>query len=333
MTQYHGEKQATKAAGFTLIELLVAIIMAALIIAPILGLAVNLIQTDRREQAKAASEQELQAAADYITRDLQQAVYIYDQEGLYGQGGIPGIKSQLPTVAGGEPVLVFWKRKLIQKSVPVDATQAASSCPNDCNDAFVYSLVAYYLIKDGGGNTWSNAARIGRFELQDGVRKANGEYLNEDGKVVAKVGKDPGFQFVLDEDIAGETFREKVGNWKRDGNYNMSVTPVEVLVDYIDQSTNSDVPQEQCPADLVPADDEPEWKSVPNVTNYQNYGFYSCVYSSRNTAKVFLRGNAYARTENQDNEYKQQRAAFYPTAKIEVTGTGGLSRDLNVPGS
>jgi len=75
-------KASQKVRGFTLIELLVAMIMAALIITPLLGLVVNLMNTDRQEQAKTTSEQELQTAMEYISRDLQQAVYIYDAGAL-----------------------------------------------------------------------------------------------------------------------------------------------------------------------------------------------------------------------------------------------------------
>lgn len=68
--------------GFTMIELLIAMILAFLIITPLLGFMVNIMDTDRKEQAKANSEQEIQAALDYIARDLQQAIYIYDADGI-----------------------------------------------------------------------------------------------------------------------------------------------------------------------------------------------------------------------------------------------------------
>jgi len=44
----------------------------------------------------------------------------------------------------------------------------------DC-DSFVYSLVAYYLIKDNQDKDaiWSGAARIGRFQIKDGVQNPN----------------------------------------------------------------------------------------------------------------------------------------------------------------
>ena len=103
-----------KTAGFTLIELLVGMIIAVLVITPVLGFMLNILQTDRREQAKTNTEQEIQAAADFIARDLQQSVFIYDAQGLYGTSGGNSIKTQLATLPNpGRPVLVFWKRKII----------------------------------------------------------------------------------------------------------------------------------------------------------------------------------------------------------------------------
>ncbi|MHC5722183.1 MAG: hormogonium polysaccharide secretion pseudopilin HpsC, partial [Nostoc sp.] len=41
---------------------------------------------------------------------------------------------------------------------------------------FVYSLVAYYLIKDNSSTStiWSKAARVARFQISDGVLAASG---------------------------------------------------------------------------------------------------------------------------------------------------------------
>ena len=84
LAQKQLKSKAENAAGFTLIELLVAMIIAALVLTPLLGFMINILQTERREGAKANAAQELQSAADFISRDLEQAVYIYDADGLYG---------------------------------------------------------------------------------------------------------------------------------------------------------------------------------------------------------------------------------------------------------
>ena len=159
-----------KNSGFTLIELLVAMILAVLVITPLLGFMINILDTDRKEQAKVNSEQEIQIALDYIAQDLQQAIYIYDAK------GIKAIKNKLPyrTNTDRAPVLVFWKRQFEEEAITGSFTGT--------NDSFVYSLVAYYLIQsntsNNGNKTWSKQFRIARFELKDGVRNLEDPFKN-----------------------------------------------------------------------------------------------------------------------------------------------------------
>jgi len=341
LSQLKHSQPTRKATGFTLIELLVALIMAALIITPVLGFMVNLLQTERQEQAKATSEQEIQAAANYIARDLQQAVYIYDAEGLNNTSNntsTPGIQDQIPPQAPATgcddkddnpkciPVLVFWKREVVKNVVPYNAS---ATCPNECDDAFIYSLVAYYLIQgeDANDPTWSEAARIGRFEISGGVERPT--YLSGTGDIIAK---DEGFQ-LFDTSLSGSLHR-RMNQWKKDlPDYDKKV---DILVDYIDNST-ANVPQQTCPPNTT---DDP-WTPVPNygatadsangtvTPQFQTYSFYSCVNWDDNTAKVYLRGNALARIHSAPNqiEYKESRSSYFPTASIEVKGIGGLSSE------
>ncbi len=160
-------KYTKQSAGFTLIELLVAMILASLILTPLLGFMINIMQTERREQAKTNTEQELKSAVDFIARDLEQAVYIYDAD------GIDAIRDELPQNNQRTkyfPVLVFWKRQYIKNGIGIGVN--SNTCerqPERCDDTFSYSLVAYYLIKDDNRTSpWSKAARIGRFQISDG---------------------------------------------------------------------------------------------------------------------------------------------------------------------
>ena len=151
--------------GFTLVELLIGLVMAFLVLTPLFGLMISIMNTDEKEQAKTTSEQELQTAIDFITRDLQQAVYIYDYQGVTNNyntiAANSGIKDSLPTVTGGVPILVFWKQEVVSNVIPTTGTK------ND--DASIYSLVAYYLI-NSPSTIWSNTARIARWQIKDGVR-------------------------------------------------------------------------------------------------------------------------------------------------------------------
>jgi type II secretory pathway pseudopilin PulG len=329
-------KTAQKVGGFTLLELLVGLVLAFLIITPLLGFVINIMNTDRQEQAKTNSEQEIQSAMEYISRDLQQAVYIYDNKALennHSTDADSGIRDQLPDLgANGEPVLVFWKRKLIENALPTQGL-TANDCLNpqlnaQCNDTYVYSLVGYYLIK---GNTtaanlpWSRTARIGRFEIQDGVPDPQ----DPDNPPIRPA--DDGFaSFSLSKT---GSIAQSMNQWQKDGNFTPDKLPQNnILIDYIDQTPTTvdadPVPFEACPPEPVATDGEPEWKQVPPTS--ETFSFYACVWSAKNTARVYIRGNALARISPSNNPptYTAAQSSFFPKARIEVKsraslGTGG----------
>ncbi len=304
-SQLKRSKLNQKSAGFTLIELVVAMVLAGLVITPLFGFMHNIMDTERKEQAKATSDQEIQSALDYIAQDLKQAVYIYDAEGLnnISTDTPPGIKNQIPPVAaaGGcqnttsttcVPVLVFWKRELRQDVLP-------------SGDAFVYSLVGYYLIKgNNGSETWSNAARIGRFQIRDGVRNPTTPTSYISGEIPS-----PGFQ-LFDLTVTGITLKDKMNRWLKKANENYTVDAL-TLVDFIDQSTDGIAPN--CPA------------TTQQVPSTLAGGFYACVDSSRTWAQIYIRGNALARIEN--NSTYSAMSSYFPTVSIQIQGRGLLGFD------
>jgi prepilin-type N-terminal cleavage/methylation domain-containing protein len=314
-------KKAPKQAnsGFTLIELLVAMIIATLVITPLLGFMVNILNSDRIEQAKATSEAEIQSAIDYIAQDLEQAIYIYNADGLENASTdtTRGIKNQLPpvvtpnsTICGDAakcfPVLAFWKREPVKDILPVSGSSGR-------DDTFVYSLVAYYLIK---GNTesgnWSDTARIGRFQIKDGVidpKDPTNPGTPPTPKYVTTNPPTPseGYQG-FDLTLPGSTLGDKMNRWtKTDVDYNNTVS---TLIDYVDKDTTA--PIQNCPMST---------QRVPR--NVTITGFYTCVDSTNTIAQVYIRGNALARTSN-TNSYSVGNSAYFPTASIQVKGRGFL---------
>jgi type II secretory pathway pseudopilin PulG len=191
--------------GFTLLELIVAALIASLMVVVMMTFLVGVLDSDRRETAKSNAQEELQAAIAYIADDLQEAMYIYGAE------GIAGINDQLPHVQTNTqctsidctPILVFWKRASYDPNTLVgsqklgcmpytgaDAIRCASENPATNpylsafgRDIYAYSLVAYYLKSDVNliGPTWSNTARILRWELRDGYpwSCSNGGNIND----------------------------------------------------------------------------------------------------------------------------------------------------------
>ncbi|MBH8574215.1 prepilin-type N-terminal cleavage/methylation domain-containing protein [Nostocaceae cyanobacterium CENA369] len=317
--QLKRSKGIQQVGGFTLIELLVAIVLAFLVIAPLLGFMINVMSTDRQEQAKANSEQEIQAALDYIARDLQQAIYIYDAT------GVDAIKAQLPDPSATDrvPVLVFWKRELVNQAITVTGS--------DKDDAYVYSLVAYYLIKDTN-TTWSNAARIARWQIKDGIASNSGvACTGYTGKYISGYCPSGGFA-LFNLDGVG-TIEEKMNKWTRLSQYttknssgadvvnnvSYSDTPI-VLVDFIDQTITGAPGATTCPTGSS--------KVTPTSFNTINTGqmtsFYACVDRINTTAQVFLRGNAIARLQKNNLDYTASKSAYFPTASIRVQGRGYL---------
>ncbi|MDZ8088201.1 MAG: hormogonium polysaccharide secretion pseudopilin HpsC [Nostoc sp. DedQUE12b] len=328
-TQLKPSHKQNKNSGFTLIELLVAMLIAFLVITPLLSFMISILNTDGQEQAKANSEQEIKAALDYITRDLQQAIYIYDATGIACLSGTVDTSTcpnastnQLPSPTDRVPVLVFWKREFSQDAVE---TKNSSGVVQFKDDSFVYSLVAYYLIQDSNPN-WSKAARIARWEIKDGVTNSTGSTCNGFTEKYSRC-PDVGFK-PFDLSQKGITLQAKMNSWTNSlvsgGSY--SQVPV-VLVDFIDQTTIAqETPTVTAASITCPAPTGLVFQRVPSTIVRR--GFYACVNSvgadNRSSVEVFLRGNAQARLIQNDEtkvRYAQSKSSYFPSANIKVQGS------------
>jgi type II secretory pathway pseudopilin PulG len=307
--------------GFTLVELLIGLVMAFLVLTPLFGLMISIMNTDEKEQAKTTSEQELQTAIDFITRDLQQAVYIYDFQGVTNNyntiAANSGIKDSLPTVAGGVPILVFWKQELVSNVIPTTGTKK--------DDASVYSLVAYYLI-NSPSTIWSNTARIARWQIKDGVRSpsdtsgvtCNPSYNTSIKFVDADNCPSPGFQpFDLD-----------MNQWQRSGSF---TNDPQVLVDFIDQTPRD---QTNVP-NITPScaqDDNQQGVTITPISSTTMTSFYACVSNYADptnqgqvisTAQIFIRGNALARIQTSNIDYEDNsQQTYFPTVSAIIQARG-----------
>ncbi|HEY9802541.1 MAG TPA: hormogonium polysaccharide secretion pseudopilin HpsC [Leptolyngbyaceae cyanobacterium] len=308
--------------GFTLIELLVAIILAFLVITPLMMFMMGVLDSDRREQAKATTEQEIQAALDYIARDLQQAVYIYDADGITRDRNTTtitssGIRDQIPPVKTAPncdssvctPILVFWKREFVPNSVGV-----SSATDTVTDDGFAYSLVAYYLITNTNSTnintTWSRSARIGRFELRGSVDAANAN-----NRALANTGFNPP---PLSNTFSGSTLKERMNQWQTGLTASQNYTQrVETLVDFI--STTG-------PAITTSTTGVcPGTNASPKLVGSLTSGFFTCVDAAQVVAQVYLRGNAFARLYNNNNiPFTNSVSTYFPTASIRAQGRGFL---------
>jgi hypothetical protein len=307
--------------------------MAFLILTPMLAFVVDMLNTDRREQLKANTEQDIQAALDFIAQDLSQAIYIYDNNTLNTAApGATAVKDQLPTVPDGTPILVFWKRHQIRNAVSVNTVtrvQPKLCTPNTCNDTYVRSLVAYYQVRDTQP-IWCQPlgpdcpTRIARVEIKEGVRNPGSANPNQPyyNKNQVKPGQEVSDGFNPNFDFSQPRLNVTQGSL---------FPPSEVLVNYIDHTPlPSTVPpptglQCQTLLGVTPPTAPGAPAFDPNdllITDGSSHSFYACVDTSRNLARVTIRGNSLRRLQPDNANYDPKKSAFFPTGSVQVQGRG-----------
>jgi type II secretory pathway pseudopilin PulG len=336
--------------GMTLVELLVGAIMAFLIITPMLAFVVDMLNTDRREQVKSNTEQDLQAALDFIAQDLSQAIYIYDNNPTTTSTptttatGIPALIAGkfIPQNPNETPIIVFWKRELIKNSMPLIAGDQPDDCTptptgaNTCNDTYVLALVAYYQVSDANA-TWCQPSggpgdrcptRIVRYQIKDGLRdpiSTNPDPLQRYFTNV-KPGQEPSPAFNPGFDISNPT-----QNVTRVG---QNFESPEVLVNYIDHSQGPTPTGNECmtalgnPTDTTGVTPTPLPEKTLKITDLDDKinSFYACVDTARNIARVTIRGNSLRRIQTADADYDAKKAAYFPTASVQVQGLGARGK-------
>jgi hypothetical protein len=338
----------------TLVELLVGSIMAFLIITPMLAFVVDMLNTDRREQVKSNTEQDIQAAVDFIAQDLSQAIHIYDNNTTTG---IPELIDEgfIPTGPDRTPILVFWKREIIRSAIPPvgsSVTQPAN-CPPDpppagqaklCNDSYVLSLVAYYQVRENLPSIWcqpsgsSCPTRIARYQIKSGLENTKNlttgqlytQFRPDQERDEAYNAGDP-----ANNEPPFDITRPELNVTTGADNFD----PPDVLVNYIDH-TPKQLSGNECTAALgnptvtsAGGGSTPIGENTLIVTESPNptsptaiNSFYACVDTARNIARVTIRGNSLRRLQNSNVPSSSDNSAFFPTASVQVQGRGALGQ-------
>ena len=333
--------------GMSMIELLVGTVIAFLIITPLMGFVLGLLNDDSRESAKATTEQELQSALDFIAEDLSQAIYVYDNDGVTELK-----KTQLPTT--GDPILVFWKRQIMRESIPLDSTKDPKDCDNSdttkyCNDSYVLSLVAYYLVDTDPNSVWCQPGgkncpkQIIRYQVHDGLKKSGGD-LYEIARLKDSQKQRAAFNSNFDFSFSTPNVNVTSGAANFDpppppppvppapAPPALPKTEPQVLVNYIDSTVASAdnkllLGANQCrqalgikDADTKPTEDT---LRIPTPKSTTTNSFYACVDSAKKVVQINLRGNALRRIQQDDAVYKPERRSYFPTASVTIRGIGG----------
>jgi prepilin-type N-terminal cleavage/methylation domain-containing protein len=190
--------------GFTLLELLVAMLIGSIITFLMLAGVTNLMGTNQREGARSDTQRDAQAAIDYMSRDLREAIYVYDGRCLSdttannsrvelepANGSVPAtycsaLLNFLPAnlkAANQLPVLAFWRvdplleplKAFCQTNAKQWVAPATSSptAPPDlkrlaalpCASRTSYTLVVYSLDWSNPNGIWRGRARLKRYQL------------------------------------------------------------------------------------------------------------------------------------------------------------------------
>lgn len=316
----HSHEPTSPSSGFTLIELLVVMLIAGGIVSGLLYLAVELLTADQRESSRTETQQEMQMALDYMSTELRQAVYVYDQncmsatpQGTLGsEDYCPGLYNHIPAsmtpTNNNYPILAFWK----QQQLPSSFRQA---CDDDavleeeravCVSGNSYALIVYAL-ETSNSATWNGEARIRRYSLtQFQTTDTAPGYVATAGYV------DPG------------AFQHQFRTWPwypdADGGVpenQQAAVPAgnpQVLVDFVDDQVRPGFTA-SCPTDY-------SFTSNATIPTTVANSFFGCVRNLPNDAEsgqnrdtiVFLRGNPSGRPGIRDIS----DVSYLPTLETQV---------------
>ncbi|MGF1569118.1 MAG: prepilin-type N-terminal cleavage/methylation domain-containing protein [Nodosilinea sp.] len=313
--------------GFTLIELLVAMVVGSLIIGTLLYLVVELLQVNRREEVLTQTQQDMQRAIDYISRDAREAVLVFSTP-----GAVIDQLDDLPT--GATPILAFWRLD------PINLENTNNFWKNSCSTAFsgtsakqvakrsecetlklrqsFYTLVVYLQQNNKDGELWEGPSRILRYELPKYSSKPNITSLTQTQGYWDPTAKDNSF---LDWSKASTAVDETVTPGSTSGN-------VAVLTDYVDSLGNDPSTASACPIGYF-------------ATPAQSNSFYACVSNEAAQAAavldpnaipsgtnqsllIFLRGNATEGRPGLVNTFSE--AGRTPTLEAEILIRGILDK-------
>ncbi len=310
----------SKTAGFTLIELLVAIIIASLIIVVLLSLVIEILQIDHREAARDETQQEMQRASDFISKELREAVYVYDGNCLQNtaQGNpqdanyCPGLANYLPTFANQTPVIAFWKPEIIpDDQMPTNCSAfATDALKQECNDLLIrrrtYELVVYLQSTENSSNIWSGKSRITRYTLH--------KYKDTSNLILSEGYVDPS----KDGGTIFQTWPLQINATANTTTNLQATSPLatntpDVLVDFVDapNATGVTVPPCDSTRNYVPS-------PKATVTTASSNSFFACVRSAVPTTTVlattptglnqdailYLRGNANGKPGVTSNNFR-----------------------------
>jgi len=233
----------TETAGFTLIELLISALIAGLIVSGLLGIVVELVSTNRRELARSETMRDMGIAAEFMSNELREAIYVYTGKCLWEGQSSPGQTDYCPGLFGGDggleppkdslPLIAFWKLDPLPSNCKPENNE---NCKIYRLSGRTYTLVVYFLDKGNEDNKWDGRARITRGIL----KRFNDSGDNQDD-----------FNDPLDVNL-GLTLqtwpKTAEGNWPDRNRPKLDSGQIQALVDFVDDTRDQTLSAErECP--------------------------------------------------------------------------------------
>lgn len=306
-----------KKAGFTLLELLISMLIAGVIISVLLSFVIDLVDTDRRENARAETQREMQMALDFIAADLREAVYVYDRIDQ-PRGSRQALTNYLPDFSGvsqrARPILAFWKAERVPYDNP--SPTATIRCDNNSNPECeplkirrrAYSLVVYLQAENRQDDPkWKGNSRILRYVLR--------KFTDRDGDLDSLT-QVTGYVDPSSEQTSFESWPlDGRGSSLQTGRPSLADSRPAVLVDYVDKPDNTNAnfsitsgrnDDYRCTSTnqnspfYVANSDTPPYRRVPPVSNgaeQNSNSFFVCVKTlatgdaNNQDVFIYLRGN------------------------------------------
>ncbi|WAL58163.1 PulJ/GspJ family protein [Thermocoleostomius sinensis] len=342
-------RQSTQ--GFTLLEVLVVTAIGGSIIAGLMFIVVQLMDTDQRESSRSETQREMQMALDYISSELREAVYVYTGEQLRTLTNGGHLPASLTT--NSVPVIAFWKhqpfpeivRRYCQANMNATGTSTAITGIN-CETASSYALVVYSLSIANDNNIWSGEARIVRYALTE-FKSSSGNSTPEVSKGYVNPAAFSNFNvWPFDKDITDATRRnlqdDTLATTYRYRNGRETGRPdargaTAPLVDFVGHQSTSQTAS--CPDNFVLSPSNTAIEAAPRTLKNART-FYACVRPRVTEAGIpglslgdnqevilFLQGSVSGRP-GYDRTIGARSADKLPALETRILTRGILNRSL-----
>lgn len=315
--------------GFTLIELLMSLVVSGFVVSGLLYVVVQLVSLDNQEARLDQVQLDMKRAMDYITNDLQEAVYVYDAPAQIAAELTAD--PNFPDGADTVPVLAFWRIDPIEDSIPNCATAFPAdlvkrrTCEVLAIRQAAYTLVVYAQKENNGNNNWPGQSRIVRYELS--------KYSDLPTLTVKSGYRDP-----TDSTDANSSFE----SWQADG------TPAgtaAVLVDFVaapdvglNRSPLSDAGS-ACSSYGSDAGGINFYNVVPSTaTTTTNTSFFACIRNpdpdndvttaDRTNQDIYLFLRGAAQSASSSLRYGYSESSSLPILESQVLVKGIIDKDI-----